>query len=178
MYLKYFFATACKHSQPLNFTHDASDKTETSIILISNGGWGRGAEGAFGPNLVFGKTIPPTTSTRMHHALHAETKKANAIKFRPFYDSAESRIPLSSQHHTVVFSTSSTKNWPKNIRFSMGVNEIRSLSKKKENVGIFSANSSFFLARKKNVITTRIFHFIWEDTVPVEIPRLLTKQKI
>ena len=92
MYLKYFFATACKDSQPLNFTHDASDKTETSIILISNGGWGRGAEGAFGSNLVFGEILPPATSTKTNYALRAGTRNAGAIKPRPVLGSVKSRI--------------------------------------------------------------------------------------
>ena len=92
MYLKYFFATAYKYSQPLNFTHDASDKTETSIILIFNGGWGRGAEGAFGPNLVFGEILPPATSTKTHYALRAGTRNAGVIKPRPVLGSVKSRI--------------------------------------------------------------------------------------
>ena len=47
---------------------------------------------------------------------------------------------------------------------------------KKENVGFFWFNLCFF-SFEKNVITTRIFHFIRKDTVPVEIPRLLTNKK-
>ena len=50
-----------------------------------------------------------------------------------------------------------------------------------KNVGIFSVNSSFFLARKKcNHHNNLPFYLIRSrlDPVPVEIPGLLTKQKI
>ena len=48
----------------------------------------------------------------------------------------------------------------------------------KENVGIFSLNLYFFLDRKKRNHRDNIPFYLIYDPVPVEIPRLLTKQKI
>ena len=78
---------------------------------------------------------------------HVRNGTDNDFLFRrlPFYG-----VPPKNWRYSVI--------WPKND----AKQEKEKEKEKKENVGIFSVNSSFFLARKKkNVITARIFHFVW-----------------
>ena len=81
-----------------------------------------------------------------------ESQKSQKAQKTP-ENTKSGRAHVCVARHSKVLSSYSPIFSQFNTRFKRGLNEIRTLSKKKkkkeENVGFFSVNSSFFLAQKK-----------------------------